>query len=362
MRAVSLRLLLCCLALVAATAGVAVAVVDRAPTDGPAGSGLRLGLVANTLGWGTQMGRQQSIAKAAGAGWLREELEWGAIEPRPGLRRFARIDALFTAAAHRGLRILPLLNDAPGWAAGRDGALPTRTAAYGRFVAAVVARYGPGGRYWRTHPTLDGTLAPEAFELWNEPYFARPSHSAITAGRYAALAGAAVRAGKKVNPRARYLLAVDPATAGGTELSRQWLDRVVAARPGLLADVDGVTAHPYAQTAGDALRSVDRLRAALTAEGSALPIWVTEVGWSTCARGGGCVTERRQAADIRGFLTGARRRAGVAAVFVYHLTSWRVRSGAQLFGDFGLLRADRTRKPAWSAYQRFARGLRGGTA
>jgi hypothetical protein len=35
-----------------------------------------------------------------------------------------------------------------------------------------------------------------------------------------------------------------------------------------------------------------------------------------------------------------------------------VSSDDQLFGDYGLLRANRTRKPSWRVYHRFADGLR----
>jgi hypothetical protein len=260
-------------------------------------------------------------------------------------------------ADHRGLHILPLLNEAPPWARGRDGALPTDSRAYAAYVRDVVARYGPSGRFWRLHPHLDASVAPIWFELWNEPYFARPDHSAITAARYAALAQAGITAGRRANPRARFLIAVDPATASGPNLDRQWLAALTAAQPGLLAAADGVAAHPYAQDGAASLRSLDRLRAALSAQGSQLPIWVTEVGWSTCARSAGCVTEGTQAADLARFLIGVRTGHRAAAVFIYHLASWRVGVGDQLFGDYGLLRADHSRKPSWSVYHRFADGL-----
>jgi hypothetical protein len=314
--------------------------------------------VANTLGWGTRMGAEQSVARAAGATWLREELQWKDVAPRRGERHWRRFDRLFAAAAHRGIHILPLLNEPPSWAGARRGALPTDAQAYGAFVADVVARYGPSGSFWRAHPGLDDRVAPVWFELWNEPYFARPGHSLLTARRYAALAAAGIRAGRAADPRARFLVAVDPANAApGGQADARWLAHLVAAQPGLLASADGVALHPYAADGAASLRVVDRLRASLAAQRSDAPIWVTEVGWSTCARGGGCVTERRQAEDLTRFLGGARERQGLDAVFVYHLASWRVRSGDQLFGDFGLLRRNTSRKPAYTVFRRFARGL-----
>jgi hypothetical protein len=354
---VRVRVMFCLLALATTVAGIAFARGQDDPA-GVAAAPLRLGIVADTIGWGRHVGQRQTLARAAGAGWLREELQWANVVPRRGERRWGPIDRVFTAAAHRGLHILPLLNEAPPWARGRDHALPTDSRAYAAYVRDVVARYGPGGRFWRSHPHLDAALAPVWFELFNEPYFARPSHSAITAARYAALAQAGITAGRRANPRARFLIAADPATAGEPNLDRAWLAALAAAQPGLLTAADGVAAHPYAQDGAASLRSLDRLRAALSAQGSSLPIWVTEVGWSTCAHSAGCVTERTQAADLARFLNGVRKGHRAAAVFVYHLGSWRVGSGDQLFGDYGLLRADRTRKPSWRVYHRFADGLR----
>ncbi|HWH93007.1 MAG TPA: hypothetical protein VNT03_04025, partial [Baekduia sp.] len=229
------RLLAICVVLATAAAGIACArAQDGAGSGRAAAPSLRLGLVANTLGWGSRVGAAQSLAKAAGARWLREEIMWSRVAPRRGERRWGATDRLFVAAAHRGLRILPVLNEPPRWARGRAGALPTDTAAYAAFVGDVVARYGRGGGFWRVHPGLDRAVAPVWFELWNEPYFARPSHGAVTARRYAALADAAIKAGRAASPRARFLLAVDPATASDGRLDARWLDRLDASRPGLL--------------------------------------------------------------------------------------------------------------------------------
>jgi hypothetical protein len=357
MRDVRVRVVLCLLALATTVAGIAIARERTVAHPAPAAR-LRLGLVANTIGWGDHVGPEQTRAAGAGAGWLREELQWAEVVPRRGERHWGRIDRLFVAAAHRGLHVLPVLNEAPSWARGRDGALPTDSRAYAAYVRDVVARYGPSGRFWRDHPRLDVSVAPVWFELWNEPYFARPDHSAITAARYAALAQAAITAGRRADPRARFLIAVDPATAGDASLDRAWLAQLAAAQPGLLAAADGVAAHPYAQDGAASLRSLDHLRQALTAQGSRLPIWVTEIGWSTCARSAGCVTEQAQAADLRRFLSGVRTGRRADAVFVYHFASWRVRVGDQRFGDYGLLRIDGSRKPAWSVYHRFADGVR----
>src|SRR4051812_22765553 len=167
------------------------------------------------MGYGPSMGREQALARAAGASWLREEIQWSVVEPRRGARRWRAYDRLFAAAARRGLRLLPLLSDTPAWATTPNRRLPVRTEAYGAFVRDAVARYGPSGTFWHNHPALDHALAPAWFELWNEPYLVGPVvDDQLEADRYAALVHAGVAGGRSANPRARFLAAIDTSLAG----------------------------------------------------------------------------------------------------------------------------------------------------
>ncbi|MCW2982672.1 MAG: hypothetical protein JWR63_242, partial [Conexibacter sp.] len=324
---------------------------------------LRLGLVANTLGYGTSMGREQDLIRRAGAPWLREEILWSLVEPRRGARHWAPFDRLFASAAARGLRILPLLSDTPSWAVTPNRRLPTRTAAYGAFVRDAVARYGPGGTFWRAHRRYDAGLAPAWFELWNEPYLAGPEpDDQLDADRYAALVRAGVDAGRAASAKARFLVALDTSAAGHPGIAERWLSRLLTADPDLLRRADGIAAHPYNIGLGLEENALDELEVALKDHGASLPIWVTEIGWSTCTQQGGCVSEQRQARDLSTFLDMVRARyAGrVAAVFVYRLRDLAVRPRFDREGAFGLIRADGARKPAWSAFHRFALKLRDG--
>jgi hypothetical protein len=319
---------------------------------------LTVGLVANTLGYGTDLARAQDAVAQPGVRTLREELHWGTLEPRPGARRWAAFDRLMIGAAHRGLQVLVLLHGTPAWAERPNHGLPTATDAYGRYVHDVVARYGPGGTFWRAHPRLPAALAPRWFELWNEPWFAPPVRSALDARRYAALAMAGLRGGRAASPDARFLVAVDTSYLGAEADAERWLRWLDRADPRVLGEADGVAAHPYSR---DPVASVDQLRRLailLRARGRSLPVWVTEVGWSTCAvAGDGCVSPARQARNLRAFLDGVRAlpRAVVPAVFVYSLRDLPgplpPREEA-----FGMLRLDGTRKPAWAVLRAFASG------
>jgi len=315
-----------------------------------------LGVVDNTQGWGTAMGAEQDLAVRAGAGWLREELFWSQVEPRRGQRRWEGFDRLVVGAAHRGLRVLPLLSDTPAWARPADGGLPTRAAAYGAFVRDAVARYGPSGTFWRAHPRLERRLAPRWFELWNEPYLVPQSHPNADAERYARLAAAGVRGGRRANPAARFLLAADSSNAGRPGAAAPWLDALDAAVPGVVRMADGIAVHPYAVDAAETLRAIDELRGVLRARGVRRPLWITEIGWSTCRQRDGCVSERAQAGELRALLRAllAPAHHGVHTLFVYRLRDLRPDGGHET--SFGLLRADGARKPAWSVLRRAATG------
>ncbi len=313
-----------------------------------------LGLVDNTVGWGTSMGHEQDLAVRAGARWLREELFWNEVEPERGVRRWGRFDRLFVSAARRGLRVLPLLSDTPDWARPVEGGLPTDTDGYAAYVGDAVRRYGPGGTFWREHPKLDARLAPRWFELWNEPYLVPEPHPGADAERYAKLAAAGMRAGRAANPAARFLVAVDTENSGRTNVTAPWLDGIETSVSGVLRTADGFAVHPYAPNASRSLGALDELQAQLQMRGVHHPLWITEIGWTTCDDGDGCVSEDRQAANLDGLLGAlrSRYRRTIRAVFVYRLRDLRPEGEHQ--SAFGLLRTDASRKPAWAAFRRAA--------
>jgi hypothetical protein len=66
-------------------------------------------------------------------------------------------DSIYADAAAHGLRVLPVILQAPSWARVNPSLTwspPADPTAYGNFVALVVQRYGPNGTFWQTHPTL----------------------------------------------------------------------------------------------------------------------------------------------------------------------------------------------------------------
>jgi hypothetical protein len=347
--------------LVALLVLVAMVVREAGRQTAIAEAALHVGLVANTLEAGHQ-GREQARVRSTGARYIREEFRWEDIEPSQGRWRWATTDRLMVNATRRGLRVLPLLFTTPSWAH-RSGILfPSDPATFGTFAGALARRYGPGGAFWRSHRRLDAALAPAWFELWNEPFLERFSSGGVDPARYAAMVQAAARSGRAANRRTRWLMAVDLDydDRGGAEHS--WIDALYDAAPNLNDSFDGVAVHPYtflpptATGRLDIRYRFDRIGAIADRldehDARAKPIWITELGWSTCTRRPDCVDEAAQARNIRDAfrLVRGEYRGRVRALFVYHLRDSGIRPRDDPQGYFGLIRSNGTRKPAWRVF------------
>jgi hypothetical protein len=301
--------------------------------------------------------------RRGGVRWVREELPWREIEPEPGRFDWRRTDALMAAASRTGVQVLGILAYSAPWASADPGDgrhPPADPAAYARYAAAVLARYGPDGSFWRDRADLRRQPL-RAVEIRNEPW----SHSAWQPdpdpAAYARLVRAAVAAIRDVAPDTVVAIAGDLLQVRTDGAIVGWLEELLRVDPGLPALVDVYSVHPYPdpRTAGpyedrpDArwdFRRVELVRAI----DDSLPIWITEIGWSTAATDDS-VDERTQAEH----LAGAIRRAAeeweyVERVFVY---SFDRDGGAadDREGHYGLRRADGSSKPAWTALQELAR-------
>ncbi len=341
------------------------------PVSASAGT-LRIGLTANAHGWGSQMATRQSTVISSGAKWLREQFDWSAIEPENGQYDWARYDQLELTSAQRGFTVLPLLMHTPSWAGGSWKAMPADPSAYADFVAHVTARYGPGGEFWAAHPEL-ADHAPEYFELWNEPYY--PQYSdAIDPGRYARLVKAAGQAGKAANPRAKFIAAseTDIMPTGSHEWV-SWTDAMYAAVPDLNDYFDAVAVHPYSKNRPpdapihgyihDKFQRIATIHHHFQHHGAGgKPLWITEVGWSTCAvPSQDCISEAKQAAYASKLfsMVQGQYRSFVAAVFLYRTSDLGPRRSSDAELNYGLRRANGAPKPAWRVLQAATRRLAG---
>ena len=299
-------------------------------------------------GWGepavAQIGEE---VHNAGAGWLRAEVNWAEIMPSPGVYRWARFDKYVHDALAQHLQVLPILTEAPSWTS------PSDATAYASFVAAAVARYGPG-----TEANM------QWFELWNEPYFPQSwSGHTPEPKAYARDVQAAALAAREVAPSVKLLLAADyqdsEQTGGTAPWQTHWIDDMFAAVPALGSLINGVAVHPYgddpalplAQAGGWkdasgewAFQRIDTIRAKFQAHGVNVPFWITEEGWSTWQ-----MSEAAQAKSYSDLIAQVAARPWIRALFSFCLRELEEHPTNNQAG-FGLLKFGTWQpKPAYYA-------------
>ncbi len=324
----------------------------RAATADPS---VRIGAAANTIRYGPAMDRAQSEIHGYGAGWLRENFNRNDIETRPGVYDFSDTDRVVEEAAKHSMTILPLLIGTPRWEAGQVMEIPQSPAGFAAFTAKVTARYAPGGTFWAEHPELSPRPATH-FEIWNEPYYEVFNNGHPDAMRYGRLVAAAASAGKRANPRAKFLAAAD---YYGVEPRRHWVDNMYKAVPNLNSLIDGVAVHPYTgggegpDAQGDEPFSrIKDIRAQFASHGGGRkPLWITEIGWSTCPELASCVTERQQASYLSKVVRLARGhyRGMIGGVFFYGWKDDGNGDGTDKEQWFGMLDRRGAPKPALAA-------------
>ena len=158
--------------------------------------------------------------RAGGIESIRLPLLWSSIQPtRNGPYDWSGFDDMVEVAARAGLRVFPSLASPPAWIARKETSLPVNARqqrAWAAFLAAAVARYGPGGEFWAQHggigvnyePAISTPIPIREWQIWNEPnffYFAYP----VSVSRYAKLLTVSSRTIKAVDPGAKVIRCVD---------------------------------------------------------------------------------------------------------------------------------------------------------
>jgi hypothetical protein len=269
-------------------------------------------------------------------------------------------DAEVAAAAARGLRVLPVVQGTPGWAASSPTKPPADPAAFGRFMTALVARYGPDGTFWAERADLP-RLPIRAWQVWNEPNLTRYWTGKPFAKTYVKLLRAAHRALRDADPGATIVL------GGLPNESWKALRRIY--RAGGHGAFDAVALHPYTGKPADVLRIVRLAREVMRDYGDRrLPIWITELSWPA-AKGkvdhpvGFETTNKGQARKLDAVmkrLVAARRQYRIERVIWYTWLS--AQRGPSAFDWSGLRRlrgSSVVSVPALGVFRSWARKLEG---
>ena len=210
-----------------------------------------------------------------------------------------------------------------------------------------------------TPASTKATTRSRAFELGNEPYF-----GSLSAAQYADAIRPTLEAVKLLGLPAKLIV---PNYIYGTDT--HWIDTLYQRIPNLNELFYAFADHPYwyghnpAET-GDGnspFERIETLRQKMAEHGAGdKPLYITEYGESTANCGEECVSEAVQAAHIEKMINAAITRTEwkVEALFIYQLHDWA--SGSTVREQqFGLLRADGTKKPAYQVVQAALQNYRG---
>ncbi len=270
--------------------------------------------------WGVHADAMQ----ASGVKVVRLDAEWRRVEPvAPGaglhIYRWDFYDDVVATLAARGIRWYPIVDYSAPWsglAAGQWRTPPASPAEYAEYAAALARRYGPGGRFWVAHPELPA-LPVREWEIWNEEngaYFWPP---AADPAAYADLYLAARQALHAVDPGARVVVGGLLARGSGA-----FVQGMLTARPELRDAIDAVGLHSYGNTVAQAISTMVDLRNWMVYLGlGAVPIEVTEVGWTTSGVSY-AVSDETRAANLSALLPQAAAIPGISRLLVH---SWTTR-------------------------------------
>jgi hypothetical protein len=315
-------------------AAPASAAVPKVPQDW-------LGVVADgpLTDVGVDREGEWQLLASSGATTVRTPFWWShGQRDGPGTIDYSAYDAVVLAAARHGVGVLPIVQGTPHWAARRPGdpASPPRDAAdLGRFLQALVARYGKGGSLWAEHPEV--TARPiRDWQVWNEPNIDLYWSTQPFAKSFVRMLRGARAGLRAADPKARVVLAGLP--------NKSWaaLRSIYAA--GGRRSFDVVALHPYTGKPVNVIELVRRARRIMKRYGDRRkPLWVTELSWPAALgkldSHGFETSEKGQAKRLRRgleLLATNRRKLRIGRVYWY---TWLSLEGTQnSFGYSGLRR------------------------
>ncbi len=326
-----------------------------ASTPAPTAPSNRFGIATGgNIEWANDanLARELDGYSQIGAGWIRFDLKWSAVEATRGTFNWTIYDRLIAEAHNRGLSVIANLAYTPSWARSAEATsnkfAPVNAADYANFARAAVARYAPKG--------------VKHYEVWNEPNLSVFWKPAPDPAKYTELLIAAYRAMKSADASVQVLAGAfspkgghdDPQCGtGGTTVDinpLNFLEEMYA--NGAKGFFDAVSHHPYGGSAGptgthrcnawfEMAGTSPSILSILAANGDqGKKIWATEFGTDLAWVGG---SESAQASQISDAMRLWRSYswAGGLMVYSYH----------QDIDGFNLVRSDWTQRQAWYAYQ-----------
>jgi len=283
---------------------------------------------------------EAKLMENAFVNYAREEFEWNRVEPRNGYFEWAKFDRAVAAAEARNIKIVGKLVYTADWASSAPAS-----------AAVADKRYYPPSDLndWREYvrQTVDrykGSV--DTWEVWNEPNSDKYWKPSPSASGYAALLKAAHAEIKAVQPRSTVLIG---GLANG--FPESYVNALIAAGAG--DSFDGLALHMYVSGSPEPSIIDTWFTGAETFMSRKLPgrtLWITEVGWTTCASCAVRVSEDLQAQYLSRFMLEASTR-DVRGVMWFNLRESG--NSTNSIDNYGLVQRDGRAKPAYTALARF---------
>jgi len=344
--------LLAVLAALLATAATAAGASAAVP-DGTYGVNVQQVFSGSASSWQPRLAAMQ----AGGVDLGRIDARWQNVEPNAPsggshTYNWSMYDSIAQAMAQHNIRWYPIVDYSTKWSGviagdSNSAVAPEHLPDFAAYAGAFAKRYGRGGTFWQSHPSLP-QLPVTSYEIWNEEnstVFWRPQDDAPE--RYADLYMNARDAIRGVDSQADVViggLALGGYGGGADEIA--FMQRMFAHRPDLAGNVDGVGLHPYQANVADTEMRIARFRQAIDQlVGPQVPIEITEVGWATTS-----VTDAERGADLATLAQDLPRSDCNISRFLPYTWITEEQSSADSEHWFGIANADGTVKPSGQGY------------
>jgi hypothetical protein len=310
------------------------------------------------------------LVRQAGFTYIKQQVEWSAVELAAGQYDFGPLDAIVNAAASNNLKVLLSVQHAPEFLrSGSSGLFPADPATYQRFMQELSSRY-------------KGKV--QVYELWNEQNLSRETGSGnVSPSFYLPVLKAGFAGVKAGDPSAVALLGAPSPTGANIpgesvddltylqELfalnggeAKQYYDAVSAHPSGFSNPPDCTPATPACSLSGGfndhpsffAFTRVQQYRDLMVQNGeSNKKIWFTEFGYCSNPNAPAgyeycrSLTAQNQADFLVGALQKARGLEYVAGMMIWNLNFQLIVPETNEKYGFGIIRDDWSARPAYYA-------------
>jgi hypothetical protein len=298
---------------------------------------------------------------------VRYLLAWESIQPRSGSKfSWGSTNKFIGRLAAKGIRVLPSVWGNPSWVQGYTAHppldRPQDLQAWRNFLKALVAHYGPGGKYWTTtfktkYPGAT-PLPITTWQIWNEPNLKKYFTPYPAPKLYGRLLKASHDAIKSKDPKAQVALAGMPGY--GDVNAWDFLNQLYNQVASVKSYFEVASLHPYGPNIDKVKSEIQKFRDAMTSHADrATPLWITELGWGSAPpdRFGINKGPQGQAKMLKSAyktILANRKTWNVQRLFWYH---WRDPKSSHANCSFcasaGLIKFNRTAKPALAVFKSF---------